>query len=1051
MIKLKLKSKEYAWKRCITFSLLILGICIAPHVMAESNEVVEVQQNQTITGTVKDTDGESLIGVSILVPKTSIGAITDINGNYSLSVPSNASSLQFSYVGHETQTVSIRGKSRVDVTLQLSALAIKGEVVVVGYGSQKKETVTGAVSSITTKDLLQSPTANISNALAGRLPGLIAVQRSGMPGQDQSTLRIRGIGTFADKPENGKDPRDPLVMVDGIESDNFNNIDPSEIESVTILKDASATAVYGVRGANGVVLITTRRGLSGKPQVNFTMNTAVTNFPFLRKGMNSYDYALSYERAKQNDAYTGGAYTPKFTAEEIQKYKDGSDPIFYPSMDWVDYLLADYGYQTQSNFNVRGGTDRVKYFMSLGYFTQEGMFNTSHFDPGYDYQARYKRYNMRSNFDIDLTSNLKASFDISAQVGDMRNPNWSIGGLMASLTSAIPMASPGAIDNKLIVIPQGGNPLTPFSKGFNRETQNDLNGSLRLTHTMDYLLQGLSLRGAVSYKNFSSEKKTYTQHGIVDYAPVRLADGTIDFREKGTATAMQFGWDIGKHTRIYMEGGLDFSRAFGDHAVTGLLLYNQQKYYDPNLQYLVANGVQGLVGRVTYNYKSRYMAEFNIGYNGTENFAKGKRFGTFPAYSLGWIPSEEAFFPQNDYVTFVKFRGSYGEVGNDVFGKERFLYLPTTYAYEDVGYFFGPASGMNDGPKYKSAVEGKLGNPLLTWERKKAKNIGADLKFWKDKIGLTIDFFHEKREDILAQRTTPTIIGSDMPAYNLGIMKNSGWDGEISYNDKVGDVNYYVRANYTLAKNVVEYKDEVKRNYAYSQTTGHRYQQIFGYVADGLFNTWEEVNDVNRPDYTNVGTNRVQPGDIRYVDINGDGRIDQDDQVPIGYSNIPEVTYGISLGASWKNFDVSILFQGSDRVSAIPTRSIRQGFVEDGGANAQLLESWTPERYANGDKITFPRFSSTTNPNYAWSTFWLEDASYVRLKNAELGYTFRQEILKKAGIRAVRVYLNGSNLITWCNLFKGSDPEYPSGPGVDLNGDQYPVTRVFNVGFNINF
>ncbi|MCD7974026.1 MAG: TonB-dependent receptor [Candidatus Azobacteroides sp.] len=1058
MIKQKLRTKKHAFdKNCISFCLLMLGIFLTPYYTvskANPNTTQEAKQGRSISGKVQDPDGEPLIGVSVMVPKTSVGTMTDLDGGFTLSLPANATELQFSYLGYQTQVINIKGKDFAGIIMQPDSYSIGEEVVVVGYGTQKKETVTGSVATINTQDLLQSPQANISNALARRMPGLLAAQRSGLPGYDQSTIRIRGIGSFAENPDKnpdgsdykGKDPQDPLIMVDGIETDNFNNIDPSEIESLTILKDASATAVYGVRGANGVILITTRRGALGKPKVSLSTNVAVTNFPFMRKSMNSYEYATHYEMAKQFDSYVTGSYTRKYSEEDIQKYKDRSDPIFYPDMDWFDYMLKDYGFQSQTNFNVSGGTDRVKYFISLGYFTQEGMFNTSHYDPGYDYQARYKRYNMRSNFDINLTKNLTASFDISTQIGDFRNPNWSIGGLMASLTTTIPMASPGVIDNKIITIPTGSPPIIPFSKGWNREYQNDLNGTVRLNYKMDYLLKGLSLRGAVSYKNYNADTKNYNINSVVMYSPQRLSNGEIRLIKAGDPSAMQFSWGIEKYTRVYTEVGADYAQSFGNHNVTGLILYNQMKYYDPNLQYLVPSGVQGLVGRVTYNYKSRYLAEFNIGYNGTENFAKGKRFGTFPAYSLGWIASEEPFFPQNNYLTFLKIRGSYGEVGNDKIGNHRFLYRATSYEYEDNAYFFGL---QTDHQGYMGSVEGKMGNPLLTWEKAKKKNIGADIKFWGDRIGLTFDYFREDRNDILWDRgTVPAIIGAEMPAYNLGKMKNSGWDGEISYYDRAGNVDYFIKANYTYAHNVIKYMDEVPRNYPYLQRTGHRYGQFFGYVAEGLFNSWEEVNDPNRPDYTALGTNKIQPGDIRYVDINGDGKIDQDDQVPIGYSNFPEVMFGVSLGVSWKGFDISVLFQGADKVSTMPSRSIRQGFWQETGANKELLESWTPERYEQGLPIRFPRLAADYGGhNYAWSTYWLENARYVRLKNAEIGYTFRQDFLKRAGIGSVRLYVNGSNLITWCNLYKGEDPEFPTGG----NDDPYPLTRVFNIGLNVSF
>jgi TonB-linked SusC/RagA family outer membrane protein len=1044
MITQKIRRKENTLKKCFFHFLRVLAVYMAIplYVYGAPNEF-------TVSGRVVDSEGDALIGVSIAVAKTSIGTITDINGAYKLTAPNPNAELRFSYMGYQTQTVNIRGRSIVNIVMQIDAYEFE-ELVVVGFGTQKKETVTGAIASINTKDLLQSPQANISNALAGRIPGVITTQRSGLPGADQSTIRIRGIGTFVDSDDyTGSNAQAPLVMIDGVESESFDNIDPSEIESLTVLKDASATAVYGVRGANGVILITTLRGVQGKPKISLSTNVATSDFPFLRKSMNSYEYATRYNLAKQYDSYVNGSYHPKYSDFEIERYRLGDDPIFYPDMDWYDYVLKDYSVQTQTNFNVRGGTDRVKYFVSLGYFTQEGMFNDSHYDPGYDYQARYKRYNLRSNFDIDLTKNLSAGFDISTQISDLRNPNWSIEGLMASLTTTIPMSSPGVIDNKIVSIPQGNPPVIPFDKGYNRSYENNLNGSLRLNYKMDYLLNGLSLRGLVSYRNFNSDKKTYNLTETPTYYAQRTSTGY--YLLKSGDTSSQFGWDIGKHTRIQTEAGVYYDRKLGPHAVTGLLLYNQSKYYSPDLQYLVPSGIQGLAGRVTYNYSSRYLLEFNIGYNGTENFAKGRRFGTFPAYSLGWVLTEEPFFPRNDYLTFLKIRATHGTVGNDRIGNERFLYRPSVYLYETNAYFFGPQVNYQSGGVSGAlgSLEGKIGNPLVTWEKAVKQNIGADIKFRKDKIALTFDYFVENRSDILWQRgTTPAIIGADMPIYNLGRMKNSGWDGEFSYFEKIRKVDFFVKTTFSYAHNVIEYQDEVPRNYPHMERTGQRYGQFFGYVADGLYNSWKEVNDPNRPDYTALGTNRIQPGDIKYVDINGDGKIDQNDEVPIGYSNFPEIMYGVALGMEWNGWDASVLFQGADRVSTVPSRSIRRGFFEESGANKELLKSWTQERYEQGLEIAFPRLSADDGGhNYYNSTYWVENARYLRLKNAEIGYTFRQNFIKKAGIRSIRLYANGSNLLTWCNLFEGEDPESPTGG----NGDQYPVTRIFNLGLNINF
>ena len=1061
MFKQKIKTKRSIGCRIyLSICLLLTGVCsiegayALPHSDGYANPASNQQSNITVSGVVKDLNGIPLIGVTVSVLNTTTGTITDTDGKYELNVPANAE-LQFTYIGFVTVKVNVAGKRKVDVTMREDTQQLE-EVVVVAYGVQKKETVTGSLASVTTKDLLQSPQANISNALAGRMPGLFAVQRSGEPGKDQSTIRIRGVGTFAD---SGNE-QDPLVMVDGIESDNYNNIDPNEIENVTILKDASATAVYGVRGANGVILVTTKRGQQGAPRINVSTSVACTSFIDLRKSMNSYEYANSYNLGQAYDAYVTGNLTRRFSDEVIEKYRTQSDPILYPDVNWTDLLVSDASYQTQTNINISGGTERVKYFFSAGYFTQDGLFNTDVYDPGYDYQLKYRRYNLRSNFDFNINKNLKVSFDLSTQMDDTRGPNWSTSSFMNMLVTVPPIISPGVVDNKIVMVPTtaqipASTPMVAYMKGNHKDYANFLNGSIRVNYKMDYLTKGLAVRAAISYKNYNNHIREYQRNGTSYEGKADGNGGVVLIPGDDGSEVTRFGERYQKNRRVYFEGGIEYARRFGSHNVTGLVLYNQSKYYDPNLEFSVPQGYQGLVGRVTYGFKDRYLFEFNIGYNGTENFAEGKRFGTFPAFSLGWVLSEESFFPKGEAVTFAKIRGSYGVVGNDKVGGSRFLYRPTSYTYTadknlfgsgDI-YHFGEVGSSYQG--YKGVYEGKLGNPDLTWEKAKKWNIGADMKFWGSRIGLVFDYFEERRNDILCNRgTVPNITGADFPAYNLGRMKNSGYEFELSYYDKVGDFSYFVKGNYSFARNKILYKDEAPWEYSYRSATGLRYGQIFGYVADGLYNTWEEVNDPNRPTYM-WSNNKIQPGDIKYKDINGDGVINDNDQVPIGYSNFPEKIFGFSFGGEFKNFDFSVLFQGASNVSTIASNVSRQGFNNNRGAVQDLLKSWTYERYANGQEIKYPRFSVSDNGhNYMTSTYWLEDASYLRLKNVEIGYTWRNPFFKRIGISSLRLYANGSNLLTWADLLPGKDPESPM---MDNNNEPYPVTRTYNLGVSINF
>lgn len=1027
----------------ILVSLPMTGLASVPSMASGQPEAAVQDDGITVTGVVRDEGSQPMVGAIVYSPEYNIATMTDNKGWYSITVPRTGVEIQVSFIGYKTFSFTVGNKAVQNVLLEDETHTLD-DAVVVAYGTQRKATVTGSVAAVSTKDLLQSPQANISNALAGRMPGLLSVQRSGEPGNDASTLRIRGVGTFAGD-------QDPLIMVDGIETDNYNNIDPNEIESITILKDASATAVYGVRGANGVLLIQTKRGETGKPKVSLSTNVAFTTFPELRENMNSYEWASGLNRAYAYDSYISGSYTPQYSGEVIEHYRTGDSPILYPSMDWYDYMLRDYSMQTQSNINIRGGSKRVKYFFSLGYFTQNGMLNTDVMPQDYDYQVKYRRYNFRSNFDINITRDLTASIDISMQIDNKRGPNWGVEGLFEQLSSTPPNASPGVIDGNIITLNQVTNsswsPLTAYNKGWVDNYGNTLNGAVRLNYKMDWLLKGLKLRAAISYQNYNMEKKTFQTEKVTYDARPGEGDQIL-YVPNGDPQVTRTGSEASRNRRMYLEGGIEWNNTFNGHSVGALLLYNQSKYHSPDLAFLIPNGYQGVVGRVTYDYEGRYLAEFNIGYNGTENFAEGRRFGWFPSFSLGWVPTDEKFFPKNDILTFLKFRGSYGVVGNDKVGGDRFLYVPTSYTFDEDGvYNFGEVGTTYQ--SYRGSYEGKIGNEYLTWEKAKKLNVGLDAHFIKDKIALTVEWFLENRDNILTNRgTIPSIIGANMPAYNLGRMRNTGWEGELSYNDRWGEFRFFAKGNFTYAHNTILEQDEAQWPWAYQYRTGHSYGQFFGYIAEGLFNTWEEVNDVNRPVYQ-WNNNKMQPGDIKYKDVNGDGYINDQDIVPIGYSDFPEIMFGLSIGGSWRGLDFSVLFQGATHVSTQPSRRTTRGFYTNTGASKDLLKSWSYERYMAGEEIVYPRYSVTNDThNYVLSTYWLEDATYLRLKSAEIGYTMTTRWLSKAGISSVRIYLNGNNLLTFCNLFPGEDPEYPT---MEANSEPYPLTRVYNIGLNINF
>ena len=1036
-----------SFKRTVCLASVMLALSLFLPVPATAATAVTQQTTaRTIRGTVKDSSGEPLIGayVVVTVSGNTVGAITEVDGTWSLQIPKGDFNLEVTCLGFVNATVKVLpGQDVYDIVLQEDSEMIE-ETVVVAFGKQKKETVTGAISAVQTKELTQSPQANISNMLVGRLPGLLAAQRSGEPGEDASTLRIRGVATFAGS-------ADPLIMVDGIETSNYNNIDPNEIESLSILKDASATAVYGVRGANGVILITTRRGAEGKPTISYSGNVAVNRFMDIRETLNSEEYATMYNEAQKYDGYITGGYNPRFTDEEIAKYRNHSDPILYPDINWYELMLKKSSMTTQHNVNVSGGTDKAKYFISAGYYNQQGLFGSTDLMEGFKVQSSFERFNFRANTDFKVTKRLTVNVNLASQ---MQTKNGNAGDtkrIMDYIARARPMLTPGIVDGKIVELDSGGdNPLYfLYQNGYRVNFSNTLNGSVGLNYDIPGI-KGLKATAKFSYENFYSHVETYSKSPLLTYTVRRNDADELVFTSKTTDKPFSYATYFTKNRRYYIEAGLSYDTKIAEnHHLTALLLYNQSRRFDPNLTYKIPNSYQGIVGRVTYDYKKRYLAEINVGYNGTENFAPGKRFGLFPAYSLGWVVSEEPFFPKNDWVTFLKIRGSYGEVGNDKVGGTRFLYLPTAYVSASGSYHFGtPNSNYST---YSNLQEGTLGNEDLTWERAKKANIGFETTLFKSRLRISADYFREDRSNILANRSNYSVVfGATPPAMNFGEMSNQGFDGDISFQDMIGDFSYWVRGNYTFARNKVIFRDEIPNPYKYRQSTGQILNQYFGLICDGFYNTWEEVNDPNRPESTWSG-NKLQPGDLKYRDINGDGYLNSDDYVPIGYSNFPEIVYGFSLGGNWKGLDFSILFQGATHVSYEYPRLYKYGFGEMFSAPRTLLDSWTAEKYAAGEEILFPHLSignESQTHNYTSSTFWTRDASYLRLKNVEIGYTFDKKTMRFLRINSARIFVNGNNVLTWSKMIKGVDPE-ANNPGD--NYAPYPPTQTFNIGVNLKF
>jgi len=1024
------------------FLFMICTLAYSTHVMAQG-------QSMKVKGTVIDEKGEPVIGVAIIEKSNkSNGTISDLNGDFSLQVSSTSSTLLFTYVGYKPKEYPVNKlPSKITMVEDLQNLE---EVVVIGYGTQKKETVTGAVASVSGKELAKVPVANVSNALAGRLSGVTFIQRGGEPGYDQSSIKIRGMGTMNDS--------SPLIIVDGVERSSMEGIDMNEIESVNVLKDAAMTAVYGIRGANGVIILTTKVGTESKPTVNLSINTSIQTPTVMPKFLNSYDYAVLKNEGYLNDNPRG---KPIFSVTDLQKFKDGSDPIFYPNAERYKSLVKDISFMEQINANVRGGTKLVRYFVSLGYLNQNGQYDVSELKSlhlGFDPNPNYQRYNLRSNFDIQMTKDFSASIKLGNQIGKEHFPGTSAYNVFFGLLQNPPMISPGVVNGKLItgyindpLSGVGGRGISSASilgrSGYAENLTNTFNMNVALKYDLGNLItKGLSIRAMYAYDHYYKKRENRPK-AIDTYSILRDPDtGENRFIQTGYEGAFGYSGGTDVNRAEYFETALEYNRTFNEvHKIGGLFLYNQRKVYDPSLTYSVPTGMQGVVGRATYSYANRYLGEVSLGYNGSENFPKNKRYGFFPAISIGWVLSEESFFPKNDYVNYIKFRGSYGETGNDKLGSNRFLYLLGAYEYGSGSYMFG-TTGL-DKQKYTSAWEGKLGNPDVTWERAIKCNYGIDLYLFKNKLSINVDYFTERRNDILINRQTiPAFTGiTSLPAANIGRVKNHGYEIDFKWRDKIQNVEYWFGGNFSYARNKVLYKEEAMKEYPWMMQTGFPIGQQYAYKTEGLYNYKEDV--YNRPFYSFYG-NKVQQGDIKYIDINGDGIIDSKDVVPVGYSEYPEVNFGINMGLSWKNFDLSILLQGCGNSMVFQTGEIGFAFFNDWSMTLEEHKNrWTQERFDNGEKITMPRLSNMGNssPNSESSDFWLHNARYLRLKNIEIGYTIPQSMLKKIYLKSLRVYANGNNLFTWTPL-KNYDPETASGRGFI-----YPQMAVFNLGLNLTF
>ncbi|WP_288428303.1 TonB-dependent receptor [uncultured Spirosoma sp.] len=980
----------------------------------------------TVTGIVKSETGEGMPGVSVVIKNTTRGTTTDVNGKFSLTVPNESTVLVFSFVGYLNQEVTVGKQTALTIQLAPDDKSLD-EVVVVGYGTQRKSDISGAVSVITPKEIAQNPSPNLSNSLVGQTAGIIATQRSGEPGNDASNIYIRGIGTTGDA--------SPIYVIDGIvrSSSDFAQLNPSEIQNFSVLKDAASAAVFGVRAGNGVILVTTKRGASGKTQFTYSANFGIQQRTRVPEYLNAYDFASLY-----NEALANQGKAPLYSQTVLQKYKDQSDPDLYPDSDYLS-LLKKTAPISQHNLSVNGGTDKVRYATSLSYLNQQGIVPTNVF----------KRYNFRSNIDADVTSTTRLSFDLAGRSEQTRNlPNSSsqlFQRIGATPTNRYPLRYTNGY------YPNGPSYILLPENGYSKKGVYAFRGRMQVLQQIPFV-PGLSVKGIASFDKTLTDSKIWINPTIPFYT--YLSDGT--YRQEPLA-ASSLTQDYYDDQAITLETHLNYEKQFGKSKLSGLVLYTQTRqnwsylrgYRERytigideldfgaavnrnNSGYSGSSGRQGVVGRINFSHNEKYSLETSFRADGSEQFAPDKRWGFFPSVSGAWIISQESFLANVKNIDYIKLRGSYGILGNDRLNSARFLYLQS--------YNVSGNAVFGDGNVQPAIREGNLANPDVTWETVKKLDFGLDATFFNGKLSATIDYFYDKRSNVLGYRnaSVPALVGIGLPVENIAKVDNHGIELSLGHTNSFSNgIRYTMNGNLTFARNKVVFIDEPASTNENIKRTGRPLYTEFGFRALGLFQNQAEVDAAPKQ----IGT--TGPGDIRYEDINGDGKIDDNDRVPIGRANTPEIIFGYNGRVNYRNFELSFLFQGATNVNQWYRGEAAWPFFVGAGAMKQNLDRWTP----SNPNASEPRVLVDINNmnHYDNSSFWLKDASYVRLKSVELAYTFPREVVGKTFIQGLRVYVNANNVATWSKI-KNFDPEN----GND-RGWGYPQLRIWNAGFNFQF
>lgn len=1039
-------------------------LCLFIYAMSASAQKKTVE----ISGTISDSHGEPLIGVSVTVKdKPGLGVISDIDGKYKIKLDA-FQYLIFSYVGFEAQEHLIKDENLLlNITLLESKETALDEITVTGTGPQRKVTVTGAITTVDI-ETLKTPVSSISNALAGNVAGVLAMQKSGQPGQNSSEFWIRGISTFGGSSS-------AMILVDGFER-SMDELNIEDIESFSVLKDASATAIYGSRGANGVILITTKKGKEGKVEVNAKAEYTWTTRTKTPKFADGPTYA-----AMANEARTTRNKKAVYSDQELMMLREQLDPDIYPDVNWMDLLLKDGAPTYRASVNVKGGGSTARYYLSGSYLDEGGMYNVDKTMKEYDTNANYQRYNYRLNLDMNITPSTLIQVGIGGSLEKTNHAGTTSDNIWYSLFGYNPVTMPVMYSNGYVPVIQSEegemlerryNPWTAATQtGYSEVWKNTINSNITLEQKLDFLTEGLRFVGRFGYDTFNENYIQRRKNPEMWRAErQRDTNGNIVFNRLVPERLLaQYSSAFGDR-KEFLEGELSYNRTFGDHNIGGVLKYTQDHYVNTSsiggdIMAGIARRHQGLAGNASYGYKSRYFVNFNFGYNGSENFAQGHQFGFFPAYSAAWNIAEESFVKDNvDWLGMFKIRYSYGEVGTDgvdpnkpwtrfpyladyyyprhlPIGKENKSenYVNNSYNWGDIGSPFG----------YKGLTFSKISSNNATWEIAKKHDLGMDIYLLGDKFGLTVDYFNEKREGIYMTRSyLPSMLGlqGDNPSANVGSVRTKGFDGNFKIDHRIEKVGLQMRGNFTYSKNEITEADEMINRYPYIRNTGYRVDQAKGLIALGLFKDYDDIRNSPRQDF---GDGRdVMPGDIKYKDVNGDGVINDNDRVPIGATTRPNLIYGFGISANWNGFDFNVHFQGAGKSNFFIDGYTVYPFINGEWGNI-LQDMADSNRWILGvnedPNAEYPRLSYQGNSNnYRPSTYWLRNGSYLRLKTLEVGYTLPKAITNKLYLNKVRLHCIGQNILTF-STFKLWDPEMGSS-----DGQKYPLGKTLTFGLTVN-